>query len=246
MVLRLTVHGLSTDSSVTEIQADVQVVKQLLDLEASFSRMLTSIRRIYAGCDCEEMQFFFDDFLGSEEFRNCDTFDALLRRLRQNHVDTFNIYCLEKLAVHFPRDGVDELIEEYSTMKDSFLKKQTVCDFQRAISSRVEPALPNGMAKITIKIPQYLANKNTLKDMEVLAGKAFGDYYKSFVRLNVVAGSILVSWIFPSILVAQLQQLAMTNAAVFTSAEVETVMVSGIVVFVNTQKGTGKVRNDLH
>ena len=222
-----------------EIHANVQVVRQLQDLESHFTSMLTIIRRVYANCDLKEIQFFLDDLLGTDEFGNCDTFDNILRQLRQNHVDTFNIYYLEKLTAHFQNDEVDKLINEYNVKKEAFLKETAVVDFHQAIMQSVGPTLPTEKAAITIKIPHSLANKRTLKDMESLAGHAFGEYHESFVCLHVKPGSIIITWFFPKRLTEELEQLAKANEAVFKQAGVEEVTLAGKVVFLGNSEEVG-------
>ena len=89
------------------------------------------------------MRFFLGDLLETEEFRKCDTFDGILQQLRQGHIDTFNIHCLEQLAIHFQKDEVDQLIAEYKKKKEAFLTDTVVTDFQQAIVSRMGPVLPS-------------------------------------------------------------------------------------------------------
>ena len=199
--------------------------------------MLTGIRLFYTNCDLAEIQFFLDDLLGTEKFSNCVTFDEILRQLRRNHVDTFNIYYLEQLTARFQRKEVDELIDEYNEAKEAFLTETVVTEFHEAITSRVGPVLPEEMATITIKIPQSLANERTLKDMERLAGRAFGDYYKSFVNLHVIPGSIVITWLFPKSLTDEVERQAQANGAVFKQHRVEEVAVAGKVVFPSEEVG---------
>ena len=220
-----------TSASGAEIQADVKVVRQLQDLESHFSSMLTIIRRFYINCDLSKMQFFLDDLLETEKFSNCATFDEILHQLRRSHVDTFNIYFLEQLAAHFQRDEVDELIDEYDKKKEAFLTETVVTKFHEAIASRVSPVLQEEMAAITIKLPQSLANERTLKDMERLAGRAFGDYYRSFINLHVVAGSVVINWFFPKSHIHELEQQAQAHGAVFKQEGVEEVAVAGRMMF---------------
>ena len=194
-----------TSASGTEIQADAEVVRQLQDLESHFSSMLTDISQFYTNCDLGKVQFFLDDLLETKKFSKCVTFNEILRQLRRSHVDTFNIYYLERLAAHFPRHEVNELIDEYKEAKKAFLTGTVVTKFHEAIASRVGPVLPGKMTAITITIPQSLANNRTLKDMERLAGRAFGDHYKSLVNLHVVPGSIVITWFFPKSLTDELK-----------------------------------------
>ena len=149
--------------------------------------MLVKIRQFYTNCDLAEMIFFFANLLGTEKFHDCATFDEIFRQLCHGHVDTFNIHCLEQLASHFQRDEVDKLIDEYNEKKEAFLNERVVTEFRKAIFSRIGPALQEEMVEIQIRIPSSLANRRILEDMEMLAGKAFGDYYKSFVKLHAIA-----------------------------------------------------------
>ena len=220
-----------------KIQADVKVVQQLQDLESHFSSMLTVIKEFYTNCDFDEMQFFLNDLFETEEFGNCATFDEILRHLRRSHVDTFNIHCLEQLAARFQKDEVDELIDEYNEKKEAFLTETVVTKFHEAIVSRVVPVKQKEMAAITMKIPQSLANERTLKDMERLAGRAFGDYYRSFVNLRVIAGSVVITWFFPKSLTDELEQQAQANGAVFKQEGVEEVTIAGRVVFPSEEVG---------
>ena len=225
-------------ASGAEMQANMKaVVQQLQDLERHFSSMLTGIRRFYTNCDLAEMQFFLDDLLETEEFGDCATFDEILRQLRHSHVDAFNIYCLEKLAARFQRGEVDELIDEYNEKKEAFLTETVVTTFHEAIANRVSPVLPEGLAAIKIKIPQSLANKRTLKDMERLAGRAFGEYYKSFVNLHIIPGSIIITWFFPESHTDEMERQAQANGAVFKQEGVEEVAVAGRVVFPSEEVG---------
>ena len=226
-----------TSASAAEIQADVRVVQQLQDLENHFTSMRTVIRRFYTNCDLAEMQFFLDDLLETEpKFKNCATFDEILRQLRRSHVDTFNIHYLERLTARFQRDEVDELIDEYNEKKEAFLNETVVTQFQEAILRRVGPVLQEEMAEITIKIPQSLANERTLKDMERLAGRAFGHYYRSFVNLRVIAGSAVITWFFPKRLTDELKRQARANGPAFKHEGVEEVAVAGKVMYTPTEE----------
>ena len=225
-----------TGASGAEIRVNVEVVKRLQDLKRCFSSMLTNIRRLYADCDLAEMQFFLHDLLDAEEFKKCATIDDILEQLRQGHVDTFNIHCLEQLAAHFQRHEVDEMIDEYNRKKNKFLTETVITEFHQAVASRVVPVLPGGKASVTIKIPRKLASRRTLKDMEELAGKAFGDYYESFVNLDVVAGSIIILWFFPKRFTNKLEEQAQTNKFIFKQEGVEEVTVAGYVVFLRSSE----------
>ena len=201
--------------------------------------MLTNIRQFYVNCDLAAMQFFLDDLLETEEFMKCATFDGTLRQLRQGHMDTFNIHCLEQLAVHFQRDEVDELIDKYNEKKEAFLTETVVTEFQQAIVSRVGPVLLSGKAVITIKIPESQASKRTLKDMERLAGRAFGKFYKSLVNLHAIPGSVVITWFFSKNFTDELEKRARVNRSVFKQEEVEEVTVAGKVVFRKSSEEVG-------
>ena len=57
--------------------------------------------------------------------------------------------------------------------------------------------------------------------------EGFEEGQKSLIRLHAVAGSVIISWIFPEALIGKLVQLARGNAAVFKNAGVEEVTVGG-------------------
>ena len=212
------------------------MVERLRDLETSFTNMLTDILRLLTECKCDlsEAQFFLDDQFDTDKFSKCTNFDALLRQLRRGHVDTFNNYYLLQLLAYFKKDQLTERIKEYDAEKEYFLKDTTVIEFQRAVVSRVEPVKPSQMKDLTIKISKKLAGDRTLKDMEELALRAFGEYQLEFVRIHVKLGSVIVSVFFPETLCAKLEHLAHKNAAVFKDAGVEEVTVGGRVVFPST------------
>ena len=86
------------------------------------------------------------------------------------------------------------------------------------------------MKYLTIKISTELAGNRTLKDMEKLALRAFGECQQEFVRIHVKLGFVIISVFFPE----KLEQLAHKNAAVFKDAGVEEVSVDGRVVFFTT------------
>ena len=221
----------STAAIPVEVRANVRVVEQLQNLESSFSTMLTRVRRVIAKCDLMEVQFFLNDLLETRKFSNCGSFDSVLHQLRENHVDTFNISYLEILATHLQKREVIKLVKGYKEKMEKFLTETTVTEFHCALTSRVGSPLPEKMAVVTVKIPESMATKRTMKDMEKLAGKAFGPYYKSLVRLNVVAGSILINWFVPKTLTEELVRLSQTNAVIFMQEGVEEVTVAGMVVF---------------
>ena len=223
----------AVNESTAEIRATAAVVERLRDLETSFTNMLTDLLRLLTACKCDlsEAQFFLDDQFDTAKFSQCTNFNALLRQLRRGHVDTFNTYYLQQLVAYFKKDQLTERIKEYEAEKEDFLKDTTVIEFQRAVVSRVEPVNPSQMKDLTIKISKKLAGYRTLKDMEELALRAFGENQLEFVRIHVKLGSVIISVFFPETLTGKLEQLAHKNAAIFKDAGVEEVSVGGRVVF---------------
>ena len=223
--------------STAEVRATAAVVERLRDLETSFTNMLTNLLRLLTECKCDlsQAQFFLDDQFDTEKFSQCTNFNALLRQLRRaGHVDTFNTYYLKQLVAFFKKDQLTEHIKEYEAEKEDFLKDTTVIEFQHAVVSRVEPVNPSQMKDLTIKISKELAKDRTLKDIEKLALRAFGENQREFVRIHVKLGSVIISVFFPETLTGKLEQLAHENAAVFKDAGVEEVSVDGRVVFPST------------
>ena len=212
------------------------MVERLRDLETSFTNMLTDLLGLLTECKCDlsKAQFFLDDRFDTDKFSQCTNFDALLRQLRRGHVDTFNTYYLQQLVAYFKKDQLTERVKEYEAEKEKFLKDTTVIEFQRAVVSRVESVKPSQMKNLTIKISKKLAEDRTLKDMEELASRAFGEYQLEFVRIHVKLGSVIISWFFPETLTGKLEQLAHKNSAVFEDARVVEVTVDGRVVFPST------------
>ena len=102
--------------------------------------------------------------------------------------------------------------------------------------------MPREKRIITVKIPLALANQRTLKDIENLAGKAFGENCKSFVTRHAITGFVYVSWFFPERPTAELERLAHENDALFRQEGVEEVIVAGRTVFLCEQKGEKEVR----
>ena len=67
--------------------------------------------------------------------------------------------------------------------------------------------------------------------MEILAGRAFGEYYSSFINLHVKPGSIVNTWFFLESLTEILEQLTQSKKTVFKQEGVEEVTIAGRVVF---------------
>lgn len=220
----------------TEVQASVEVVRQLQDLESSFALMLAKLRRLLTKCNLAEVKFFLENLLATDELRRCSTFDEVLHQLCREYIDTFSIDCLERLAALCQNHKMDRLIKRYKGKKKDFLTKTTVHEFQQAIISRVDPVPPSKKTTITIKIPPDLSNRKTLNDMEKLAKKAFGPYHKSFIFLHAKPGCTLITWFSPKTLATQLKLLALEKKDLFTKEGVLEVTVAGVVVFSCIQK----------
>ena len=225
----------STDE-IADIRAAATVVERLRDLEISFTMhyMLTDLLGLLANCDLSKAQFFLDEVFETEEFSRCNTFQALLQQLRRNHIDTFNTYYLQRLVAYFKKDELKKPIEKYEAEKDTFLCDTKVIEFQHAVVSRVESVKPNQTAVITIRVTRTLAKDRTLKDIEELALRGFGECQRTFIRIHAKSGSVIISWFFPEALSGKLEHLARENASVFKDAGVQEVTVAGRVVFPST------------
>ena len=191
-------------------------------------------------CNLSEAQLFLDGVTGTDEFRSCENFNQLMLKLQQEYIDIFNISRLQGLVNCFDKQELTELVEMYEEKKQSFLKQTTVVSFQHAVASRVESVLSKGKAVLTIKIPEKMASRRTLKDVEELAREGFKESYKSFVQLHGKAGSIIISWVFPEALSGRLEQLAHDKATIFKDAGVEEVTIGGRRVYPDTPQ---EVRN---
>ena len=228
---------LATDENKAEIEADVDVVRNLKDLEISFGRMIVRVKRHLEKCDLSEAKLFLYSAIGTEVFSGCDNFGELLEKLQRDHIDVFNITLLQELVANFEKDKpTDEVIEAYNEKMGNFLKQTTILEFQRAVVSRVEPILASGMAEVTITISEDMSYDRTLMDIQKLAKKGFKECHKKFIRLKAKLGSIIVFWIFPKELSGRLEQLARDNAAVFEDFGVLDMTVGGRRVFPCTQQ----------
>ena len=206
----------------------MKVVGGLQDLESDFSNMMTDTRKDLADCDISEVQFYLDDLFDVDEFRTCQNIDEVLRKLRHDRIDTFNIRYLECLVSRFHQNkAIIKTIEKYEEKKEEFLRATTVKEFQQAVVSRAESVLPRGMAAVTIKIPKEYSVPRTMKDVEELAKKAFKDHHKDLVRINVTPGSIIITWFVPEGFCEKLVQMARKNFAVLREDGVEEVSVVG-------------------
>ena len=216
----------SVDDAV--LDANVKVISELQGLESDFSNMMTDTRKDLKKCDIAELQFFLDDLFGVDEFRNCHTIDEVLRKLRRDHIDTFNIRYLEQLISRFHQtEEIVKKVEEYEEKKEEFLRATTVKEFQQAVVSKAETVIPKGMAAVTIKIPKEYGIPRTMKDVEELAKKGFKGRHKDFVKINVKPGSIIITWYVPEALYGEIVRLARENTAVLREEGVEEVSIVG-------------------
>ena len=218
----------STNPSIAELVADVEVVGGLQDLESDFSSMMMDTRKDLTNCNIGDIQFYLDDLFGVEEFRNCQNIDEVLRKLRRDHIDTFNIRYLEQIISRFHQnEAIVQKIKEYEEKKEEFLRATTVKEFQQAVVSKAEAVTPKGMAAVTIKIPKEYGVPRTMKDVEELAKKAFKGHHKDLIRINVTPGSIIITWYVPKGLCEELVRLAQENIAVLREEGVEEVSIVG-------------------
>ena len=210
------------------LEADVKVISDLQGLENDFSDMMTDTRKDLKECDIAELQFYLDDLFGVDEFRKCKNIDEVLRKLRRDHIDTFNIRYLEQLISRFHQNkAIVKKVEEYEEKKDEFLRATTVKEFQQAVVSKAEAVTPKGMTTVTIKIPKEYGIPRTMKDVEELAKKGFKGHHKDFVKIHVKPGSFIITWYVPEALNGEILRLAQENAALLREEGVEEVSIVG-------------------
>ena len=220
------------------IDADVAVVSNLKELEASYGHMLVKVNRYLKKCNLSEAKLFLDLTIEAKAFDMCETFEQLLKKLRDDaHIDVFNIYILLEFKKLFDDDDIKQEIEAYNGKKDNFFRNTTISTFQRAVVSQVEHFPMNERIEVTIKIPKDSVYQVTLKDIEELAKNGFGEEnYRRFMHLHARAGCVLVFWSVPKKLNDELQQLARKNAGVFQENGVVEVTVGGTRVFPSTHQ----------
>ena len=241
---------ITTESSIDseEIRASVAVVERLKDLEDSFATMLTDLPSLLAECKCDLSIAisFLNKSIAPEKFSQSNTFDELLEQLRQDHMDIFNVYYLEKLLVFLKgqmksknnilKKKLTKHLEDYKAKKEQFVEDTPVIDFLSAVLCKANPAEHRPKTiKLTIKVSNDFISHWTLKYIEKLARKAFDDEYdRSLVRMHAEVGSVIISWFFPEDQYAKFMTLAVENAIIFRDAGVEEVTVGGKVVFSST------------
>ena len=187
------------------------VTEKLQSLELSFSKMLTDIENI----EKRRSGWYYFMCFWKKSFR-------------QNHVDIFNTYDLESLE----NEEIKCLIEAYKRKRDAFMESTTVLEFQEAVSSTAEFAVPEEKECIKIEVSKNWAKEKKLKDVMSLAQRVFGDNYGSLISFNVVPRmeSFVVSWLFPKRLEFELQELVSTRRAVFQLEDVRKVEVGDFTV----------------
>ena len=139
------------------------------------------------------MRVFLSVVLDTDEFKSCATMEELLCQLCKSHVDTFNIEYLEEALGRLKKK---KLIEAYKQKRDQFMESTTVLEFQQAIASTAELAVPEGKESVEITVSKKWAKARTLKDVQTLAQMGFDDNHTSFSSFNVVPRSILITWFF--------------------------------------------------
>ena len=76
---------------------------------------MTETRKDLRECDIAELQFYLDDLFGVDEFRKCQNIDEVLRKLRRDHIDTFNVKYLEQLISRFHQNKA--IVKKLKNMK---------------------------------------------------------------------------------------------------------------------------------
>ena len=201
--------------------------------------MISAMLGFASEVDLGSVKMFLEATIGDREFRECISFEGVLYLLIDKHIDIFNITRLDQLSNKINHNAMKELVASYNEEKEKFLHEVAVIDFHQEVASKVNYHVPDGeKAEVVIRIPyEYVkSNDKTLKDMETLAGKAFGEYYQSFIRMTVKPGSILMVWQFPVSLSLKLEHAARASSDLFAKEGVEVVMVAGRVVFTSDRK----------
>ena len=213
-----------------KIRAKDVVVNDLNELEVEFGCMIVRVKHLlHEKCDLSDTKLFLYSAMGIDELDGCENFDKLLEQLQRHNIGVFNIFVLQNLARirSLVNTEMTEVVEAYNGLKEEFLNKRTVLEFQQAVVNKVKPILTSKMAVVTIKIPEDMASRRILKDIEKIAMKGFEECYKEFIHLHAEAGSIIISWAFPKKLSVRLEQLAHSNAIVFQLNKVLEVTVGG-------------------
>ena len=186
-----------------------QVMDRLLELEDDFATTLFKVKRLgkQSEIDLSEVKVKYKTRFFAKEFEKCESFEDVLDQLSfGNHISTFNIGAIKLLRDDIlPGQKLMQILESYEKEKDEFLNSTLVKEF---LSVVIEAKLDDPkMAELIIKIPEDSASNRTLKDVEKIAEKAFGDEnYKSLVHLRVEPGSVCIIWWYPRRLTSELKQ----------------------------------------
>ena len=185
-----------------------EVMNSLMRLENDFATLLLKVKRLgkQSEINISEVKFMYKTRFFAKKFEKCASFEDVLDQLSfGNHISTFNIEAIRLLTYDIlPGQELIQILESYENKKDEFLNSTLVQEF---LSVVIEPKIDDPkMAELIIKIPEDSASNRTLKDVEKLAEKAFGDKnYKSFVHLRVEPGSVCIIWWYPRYLTSELK-----------------------------------------
>ena len=75
----------------------------------------------------------------------------------------------------FEREDINRRVKAYKQERDQFMESTTVLEFQQAVSER---DVPEGKDSVKITVSKKWAKAKTLKDVMILAQRAFGDNHK--------------------------------------------------------------------
>ena len=207
------------------------MISDLHELEGELSSIMIHTRKdLIKQCDIAELKFFLDDLFGVKKFRRCKNVDEVLRKLRRDHIDTFNIIYLKQLIDEFHQNinsATIQKLEEYEKKMKEFLRATTVKQFQQAVISKAEAVIPKGMAEVTIKIPEEFGIPRTMEDVEKLAIKGFKEHKKTLIKIRVKPGSIIITWLVPEALYEEILQEARENIAALKKEGVDEVSIEG-------------------
>lgn len=218
-------------STTEELEADVKIVEELRELGAKYCKLLLDFKKKLKGVKIDDAKFYLNQLLGTDDFTECVTMEDILNKLSRNHVDTFNVHSLRKLAEALETRSLKKLTVKYEETLDKFLTDTNVVDFQKAVVAKATPVLSKDKVKITIRISRHLANNRVLKDMENLASRAFGQHHKQFVCFHVTEGSIIISWHVTKSLCELLQRMALRKETIWRQHGVDEVSVGLQCVF---------------
>ena len=155
-----------------------------------YGQMMAKMLGLSYEVNLGNVKIFLETTIGDKDFRQCSSFEGVLYLLIDKHIDIFNITCLEQLSIEINHNTMKELVANYNKEKEKFLHETAVVDFHHEVASKVNfPVLDGEKAEVVIRIPQEYASPHsrTLKDVETLAGKAFEEYYQSFIRMTVTS-----------------------------------------------------------